>query len=650
MDKMDGRSLDILEENIGKVKQLFPEVFTEEKIDFEKLQQILGEYIEDEAERYDFTWNGKKDAIRISQTPTTGTLRPDKENSKSWDETENVYIEGDNLEVLKLLQKSYHNKIKMIYIDPPYNTGNDFVYKDNYRDNMKNYLKFTGQVDDEGKKISTNSESSGRYHTDWLNMMYPRLKLARNLLVEDGAIFISIDENEVHNLRKICDEIFGEDNFLTQMIVKLRHENRILKGDKDFHEVSEYCLIYKKGKKYKQTKIIKDNTSIDKYVYEIKLKSHPCEIVELDGKQVEVYSEDLYEVIKHENCSPDYLQWISVRGSLKEGNSSGRFYMKHLDGINKKYGYLYKVPNMGNDKFGYRFFMRQPTENHLNGVYFQGVPVNKSDIKLVPYPNFLDYVDIFNTVGYEGDVPFRNGKKPVKYIEHIMTLAGVEDIKDAIILDFFSGSATTAHAVMNLNAKDRGKRKNIMVQLPEDTDENSEAYKEGYKTVSEIGRERIRRAGEKIKEDNKDKEGIEDLDIGFKAFKLDSSNIKEWNPEYEDKEFDFESLVNNFVEGRNKDDILYEIILKYGINLTTPMEEHSIDEKTIYDIGFGTLYICLDNDIDGKVIEKIVSLNKDSRMERSRVVFKDTGFKNDEIKLNAKLTLENNGIEEVLSI
>lgn len=248
---MNGTSLDILEENIIKMKQLFPEVFTEDKVDFEKLEQILGNYKEESNERYNFTWNGKGKALRISQTPSTGTLRPSKEDSKNWDTTENLYIEGDNLEVLKLLQKSYHSKIKMIYIDPPYNTGKDFVYKDDYRDNIKNYLEYTGQTDEDGKKIGTNTETSGRYHTDWLNMMYPRLRLARNLLTDDGVIFISINDIEVHNLRKICDEIFGEDNFIGEIIRK----TKTMVGDdgNGVNHQHEYLIVY--GKKSKMVNL-----------------------------------------------------------------------------------------------------------------------------------------------------------------------------------------------------------------------------------------------------------------------------------------------------------------------------------------------------------------------------------------------------------
>lgn len=617
MKKMDGETLDIVKENIEKMKQLFPEVFIEEKIDMEKLQVVLGNYIEDENERYDFTWNGKKDAVRIAQTPTTGTLRPDKENSKNWDETENLYIEGDNLEVLKLLQKSYHSKIKMIYIDPPYNTGNDFVYKDNYRDNLKNYLEFTEQVDDKGKKITTNSETGGRYHTDWLNMIYPRLRLARNLLTDDGVIFISIDDNEVHNLRKICDEIFGEINFVASIIWEKNFAPK--NNTTKFSDNHDYIICYAK--------------SISKFSRRLlpMTKEQKSRYENLDNDIRGIWKSDdltsmgkghIYEIItpnKDVKIPSDGRSWVVSKATYQELLDDNRIWFGQ-NGSN--------MPRL-------KKFISEVQQGIVPMTIWKHNQVGHTQGSKQYLKKIFDGKDLFET------------PKPVELIKKMIYLITEED---SIILDFFAGSSTTAHALMDLNLEDNGNRKFIMVQLPEETDQKSEAFKSGYKIISEIGRERIRRAGEKTKKANKDKEGIEDLDIGFKAFKLDSSNIKEWNPEYEDKEFDFESLVNNFIEDRSEEDILYEIILKYGIDLTTPIEENIIDGKTIYDIGFGSLYICLDSSIDEKIIEKIVNLNKESGMERARVVFKDTGFKNDEIKLNAKLTLENNGIEEVLSI
>ncbi|UYM83016.1 site-specific DNA-methyltransferase [Heyndrickxia coagulans] len=637
MEKLDGKSLDITQENIKKLKQLFPEVVTEGKIDFDKLKLILGEEIETAKEKYEFTWHGKAQALKLAQTPSTGTLRPDKASSKNWDTTKNLYIEGDNLEVLKLLQKSYFGKVKMIYIDPPYNTGNDFVYKDDFRDSIKNYKEVTEQV------TKSNTESNGRYHTDWLNMMYPRLKLARNLLAENGAIFVSIDENEFANLKSLLNEVFGEDNFLTALSIKQRHEDRILKGDKDFHEVVEYCLIYRKSSSYKQFKKKKDNSSIEEYVYSITELEPPAEVIEMGNKKVEVFTPAQYRLEKLP-ASKKNLKRIRIRGSLKEGNSSGRFYMKYLDGIPDHYGWLYKVPDMGNDRYPYRYFMRPLSEKITNGVYFQGVPLDKADFIEVPYANFIDMVDTFNNVGYEGDVPFRNGKKPIKFLQHLFTLAGLENDKNGIVLDFFSGSASTAHALMDFNLKDNGRRKFIMVQLPELTDEKSEAYKAGYKNICEIGKERIRRAGDKIVEET----GKTDLDIGFKVFKLDSSNVKTWDPETANLEQDLFELQDNIKFDRTQEDLLYEILLKIGIPLTIPIEEVKVNEKTIYNVGFGSVLLCLENEIDLDLVYKIIELKPEDF--DSKVIFKETGFLNDSVKTNAIQTLKKNGITDVRSV
>lgn len=639
MEKLKMESIDLTQKNVEKIGQLFPNVITEIKdgsgnlkkgINFELLKQELSGDVFDGEEGYDFTWVGKKAAIVEGNTPIRKTLRPCKEESKDWENTRNLYIEGDNLDVLKLLQESYLNSIKMIYIDPPYNTGNDFIYKDDFSMTLDDYVEEAGLIDEEGNRLFKNTETNGRFHSDWCTMIYPRLKLAQKLLANDGAIFISIDENEVHNLRKICDEVFGVDNFLTQIVVKLRHENRILKGDKDFHEVCEYCLVYRKSREYKQTKRIEDNTSIDKYVYEVKLKGSPIEVIELDGKKVEVYSPDKYEVVKHQTASENYLQWISIRGSLKEGNSSGRFYMKHLDGINGKYGYLYKVPDMGKDKFDHRFFMRPPSENHANGIYFQGVPIDKSDVKLVPYPNFLDYVDVFNNVGYEGGVVFRNGKKPVKFIEHLMVLAGVKENKNCTLLDFFSGSATTAHAVMQLNAEDGGKRDFIMVQIPEQCEDNSEANKAGFKNICEIGKERIRRAGEKIKEEYANK-NTNDLDVGFRVLKVDSTNMKDVY--YSANEYNqsmLAALESNIKEDRSDMDLLYGVLLDWGLPLSLKHKIEEIGGISIHTVDEGSLIACFAEKISESVVREI------AKREPLRVVFRDGCFVNSPDKINVE--------------
>ena len=644
---LDGQSKDIVSDNISKLKEIFPEVITEDKVDFEKLQSILGKDIDDSKEKYSFSWPGKTQAIRESQKQSTGTLRPCREESKNWDTTQNLYIEGDNLEVLKLLQKPYYGKIKCIYIDPPYNTGNDFVYPDNYQDNLENYLKISGQISEISEtnthtpviKISNNTEKNGRFHTDWLNMMYPRLKLARNLLTDDGVIFISIDENELFTLKLLLNEIFGEDNYLTTLTIKQRHENRILKGDKDFHEVTEFCLVYKKGNKYKQYKRKKDNTSIDDYIFSIEETGKPIEVIQMGNKKVEVFSPERYIVHEHEKPSENYFKKISIRGSLKEGNSSGRFYMKYLNNIPENFGWLYKVPDMGNDKSDFRYFMKPPSEKIVNGSYFQGVPLDKKSYIEIPYPNFLDLVDTFNNVGYEGEIPFRNGKKPIDFLKHLLELAGLKNDPDALVLDFFSGSGSLAHALMEFNNEDNGNRKFILVQIPEECSEKDEAYIQyNLKDICQLAQERIRRSGDKIVEES----GNKDLDIGFKVFKLDSSNLEKWDPDYNNLQ---QSLTIDNIKGdRTNEDLVYEIMLKYGIDLTYPIKK----QDNIYSVGFGALVICLDNNITKDITNDILKFTNNS--STSRVVFKDSGFKSDAEKTNIKEILKTNNIDEFITI
>lgn len=605
MEKMKSESLDILNENIKKMKELFPEVFTEDKIDFQRLEEILGNYVEDSNERYSFNWNGKGRALRISQTPSTGTLRPSKEDSKNWATTKNLYIEGDNLEVLKLLQKTYHSKIKMIYIDPPYNTGKDFVYKDDYRDNIKNYLDYTGQTDEEGRKMGTNSETSGRYHTDWLNMMYPRLRLARNLLTDDGVIFISIDDNEVHNLRKICDEVFGEDNFICNICHKARAS---VSNDKIMSSNHNIILLYGKNEKkvFEKRKTIGLDPDLSGFGNQDNDIRGPYKLTPVDGPG------------GAQKGNP-YYEFLGIEGYFRYSKETMQ--RKYEDGL------IVKTANGLQQKY-YLEDAKKSRKTDTTWWDDGGLTSNatRSLISLMGEKTF--------------DTP-----KPVSLIHRMLKLFSNFD-KDSIILDFFSGSSTTAHAVMQLNAEDNGNRKFIMVQLPEPTDENSEAYKAGYKNIAEIGKERIRRAGEKIKEDNKDKEGIENLDIGFKVFKLDKSNIKEWNPDYNNLQTTLEDMVENFVPGRTEEDILYEIILKYGIYLTLPIEEHSIEGKRVFNIGMGALFICLDNDITLGVVEGIGKLKERLAPEITRVVFKDNGFKDDSIKTNAILILKRYGIDE----
>lgn len=447
-----------------------------------------------------FTWEGKEYLDKLCNTPSTGTLRPCKDDSKEWDSTQNIYIEGDNLEVLKLLQKSYYGKIKMIYIDPPYNTGNDFVYKDNFKDNIKNYLEITGQVGDEGERLSTNSDQSGRYHSNWLNMMYPRLSIARDLLTDDGVIFISIDDNEVHNLRKICDEIFGSGNFITEII---REAIRGGSQSRDIRRVHDYVFAY--AKNYSVTTF----SGFEKEDIELNLE---------DDKGKYAKGRELNKWGAGSRREDAQGMWFPVKGPngedvypIRNDGSEGRWRLGKEN--------MHKKVADGDVIF-------EPRGNGNYTVY-EKIRGSKGGVKQLTTLFLEQYVNSRGTESikdlFKVERAIFDYSKPTELVHDLNVLIGTGD--NDIVLDFFSGSATTAHAVMQLNAEDCGNRKYIMVQLPETTDETSEAYKAGYKNICEIGKERIRRAGEKIKNDESlPVENREKLDIGFKVFKLDKPN------------------------------------------------------------------------------------------------------------------------------
>lgn len=626
MTKLNGKTPDLAAENIEQLRQIFPDVFEEGKIDFDKLKQALGEYVDDEKERYNFTWNGKGKALRLAQTPTTGTLRPCVAESKNWDDTQNLYIEGDNLEVLKLLQKSYHGKIKMIYIDPPYNTGGDFVYPDDFSDSIENYKRITGQVDDEGKRLGTNSEFSGRYHTDWLNMMYSRLRLARNLLSNDGAIFISIDDNELQNLRKICDEIFGGDQFKGQVTRVTGTPTG--QGTDSLVKEADYILIYAKTDEYffkgvpfssEDEKIYNQVDEFGTYLVrplrktggEDRREDRPSMyygVVAPDGTIIYPMAPSGYE-----------SRWRCGEDRYKELEAQNLIEWKNVDGTWKVY-----------QKF-----------------YLEGRVKQVSNLWSKLEGNKKATIEVKNLLG-NGVFDF---PKPVQLLIQILQISCNEQ---DLVLDFFSGSATTAHAVMQLNAQDGGSRKFIMVQLPEPCANGTEAAKAKFENICEIGKERIRRAGEKIKAEIEEqnaqlKIGEEPKtvpDIGFKVFKLDSSNLKKWQPDYDDLETTLFDSISNYVEGRSELDVVYEIMLKMGMELTWPLEIHSIDGKNVYDIGMGALMICLDDHITTEVAEGMVSLHRELSPETWRVVFKDYGFEDDSAKVNIKEILKLAGLEE----
>jgi adenine-specific DNA-methyltransferase len=612
----DGSSLNIVESNIEQLKALFPEIVSEGKIDFEKLRETLGDAVETQEERYNFSWNGKALAKRIAQTKSTGTLKPCKAESKDWDSTQNLFIEGDNLEVLKLLQKSYHKQVKMIYIDPPYNTGNEFIYPDNFQDNLDTYLQYTHQKDDEGRKFGTNPDTSGRYHTNWLNMMYPRLRLAKNLLRDDGVIFISIDDNEVANLRKLCDEVFGEENFISNIIWRKKYG---IQNDAKYFSVShEYLVCITKNKLSFAPNLLERSEEQDnRYKNQDNDLRGPWKAE--NASVGRVTQKDMYEIITPSGrkvTPPEGRSWVVSKDKFQELLLDNRIWFGET----------------GNNVPSIKKFLSEVRQGLTPTTFWDYDEVGHTDGSNKALKKLFDNSQYF-------DYP-----KPVDLIKRAIKL-GSDD--HGLVLDFFSGSATTAHSVMQLNVEDGGNRRFIMVQLPEPCTEKTEAYKAGYKTIADIGKERIRRAGEKILQDNA---GIDNLDIGFKVFKLDSSNIKPWDADFDNLENTLLNIVDNIKEDRSEDDVLTEILLKYGLDLTVPVEERQVSGKTVYVIGFGALVVCLADAITLEVVEGIGHLKAELAPEVMRVVFKDSGFKDDVVKTNAIQILKQYGIDDVKSL
>ena len=630
----DSQSADLVAQHIEQLSKLFPEVVKEGKVDFEALQDLLGNYTDIPEERFQLNWAGKAQARREAQKRSTGTLRPCPEESVNWDTTGNLYIEGENLEVLKLLQKSYYKKVKMIYIDPPYNTGKDFVYKDNYNDNLANYLEFSGQ----DCTLGTNTESDGRYHSNWLNMMYSRLKLARNLLTDNGVVFISIDDNEVANLRRACDEIFGEDNFVAQIIWERSFSPVNLK--KHFSEAHDYIICMAKNLSSLTCNGLRRNEDTDSRY------SNPDNDprglwTSSDMTVGPVVEEKVYEITTQSGkvlSPPSGRCWLFTKERFNEMLEDNRIWF----GKDKN-----NVPRV-------KKFLTEVKEGITPVTLWKYTEVGHSQGAAQKLKNLFDGKDLF-------DYP-----KPVELIKRcIEVYSGM----DSIILDFFSGSATTAHAVMQLNAEDGGNRKYIMVQLPELTPEDSEARKAGYKTIAKIGKERIRRAGKKIVEELKAKQAKEGtlfseekkkLDTGFKVFKLDSSNINTWDSSPSNLEGALYNSVQNIKSDRTELDLLYEILLKYGIDLVQPINEHVLVGKKVYEMGAGALIVCMADHIKPEVAETIAQLWKEVKPTavdeaskaaiNCRVVFKDNGFDDNNDKTNVLQILKQHGIDNVVTI
>lgn len=612
--KLDLKSLDIKEDKIGKLKEVFPETVTENKVDFKKLKRVLGEEIDEGKERYGMQWPGKSECFKIIQQQSVGTLKPVKEESVNYDETENLFIEGDNLEVLKLLQKSYYGKVKMIYIAPPYNTGNDFVYPDDFSESLETYLKYTGQVDAEGKKFSTNTETSGRFHSKWMNMVYPRLCLAKNLLSKDGVMFISIDDTELINLKSICNEIFGQENFVAQVEWQKRY-TRSNNTDR-FTSVIDHLLIYSKSPDYMPNLLPRTEEADERY-------SNPDNDPRGVWKAMPFFSQATPKQrpnLTYEIINPNTSEKITPKE--KAWRSEKRVFEKYIQENRVWWG------SDGKAKYpSIKRFLSEAREG------------------MTP-TNFWSYKEAGSTDDANREIKQLFGSKifdtpkPTMLVEMMLKLSTKAE-KGHIILDFFAGSASTAHAVFDLNKKDGGNRKFIMVQLPEKSDTLSEAFKAGFKNIADIGKERIRRVIKKIKDEQDGQLFKKDgLDLGLKVFKLTTSNFKVWDGSSEDIKKQLELSVNHIKDGASKEDILYEILLKTSFELTTPIKEIDISSKKVYSIEDGGMLVCLEDDITRDLIDEMVKL------EPLRVVCLDSGFKNnDQLKTNAVQIMKTKDIE-----
>lgn len=603
MEHLNMQSMDKVAANVAKIRELFPNCVTERinsegklehAIDFDMLKQELSDHVvEGLQERYQFTWPDKRRAILAANAPINKTLRPCREESVDFDNTENLYIEGDNLEVLKLLQETYLGKVKMIYIDPPYNTGNDFVYGDDFKQSIEEYIDNSGQVNENGEHLITNKESNGRFHTDWLNMIYPRLKLAKDLLCEGGVIFISMDDSEVENLKKICDEIFSRKNFITQFVWQKKssggqHANNVL----DFHE---YILCYCKSiANIESFSVERTDEQLSSFKYEDEYLIERGKYLLSPLKSWLDYRQTLIYDIECPDGTVINTQWVCAQTTFKQLQKEGRIVFKKTVSGWSVYKKQYSKENNGRVKPASIILNHGQTSN------------GKRELK-----ELFD-MDVFSF------------PKPVELISYITSM--INENK-GLYMDFFSGSATTAHAIMKLNAEDSGKRKFIMVQLPEVCAENSEAYKAGYKNICEIGKERIRRAGQKIKEENP--LTTQDLDIGFRVLKCDSSNMEDvyFTPkEYMDKQ---QSLfVDNIKKDRNDEDLLFDAMLKLDTPLSSKIEKITIAGKTVYNVAQGHLMACFDKNVTDEVITAI------AKEMPSYFVMRDSSQADDSVAIN----------------
>ena len=623
----ESRSSDPVADNIAHLARLFPEAFNEGKVNFAVLRELLGDAVDETEEKYGLNWHGKRRARRLALTTSTGTLRPCPEESVEWDSTQNLMIEGDNLEVLKLLQKSYTNKVKLIYIDPPYNTGKDFVYRDNHKDGIRNYLKITGQLDGNGDKLCSNSDASGRFHTNWLNMMYPRLKVARTLLREDGVIFISLDDGEVDNARKMCSELFGEENFVTTVIWQKKYAPA--NDAKWLSDNHDYVLVVARSKElWRPTLLPRTNGANARY------------------------------------ANPDN----DPRGAWKPGGLDVKTYSEQYDyEIETPSGRIVKPPPGSCWRYSKERFKAMVEDDRIwFGKSGNNVPSIKRFLGEVKEGITPMTIWTYDQVGHNQEATQEvrelgvlgcDSPKPTRLLERIVQI-GTD--KDSIVLDFFAGSGTAGHAVMNLNASDEGRRRYIVVQLQEPLDATKSNQRVAAefceangkpKSLSELTKERLRRAGGKVRSDNPSGAS----DVGFRVFKLDSSNIKAWELDRTDMAQSLLDHLDHIKPDRSEEDLFYELLLKLGFDLCVPVEQREIAGRRVNAVAGGVLVTCLAESIKGPEVDElalgIVSWRDEmDEAEDLTVVFRDSAFEDDVAKANMTEILRQYDVKDVRSL
>ena len=621
----EARSADIVGENLEHLNRLFPEAFSEGKLDFKVLKQILGGAVDQRPERYGLNWHGKHQARQLALTPSTGTLRPCREDSIDWDTTRNLMIEGDNLEVLKLLQKSYASKVKLIYIDPPYNTGKDFIYPDNYHDNIRNYLELTGQIDSENRKLSSNTETSGRFHTDWLTMMYPRLKLARNLLREDGAIFISIADHEVHNLRCVMDDVFGEENFVATVVWQKVYSPK--NTARHFSEDHDYIVIYAKSREtWTPRRLPRTKEMEARYRNLDNDRRGPWKPSDVSARNY--YGQGRYSITsplgRVISGPPPGRYWTVSKQRFEELDKDGRIWWGET----------------GDNIPAIKRFLSEVQDGRVPQTLWHYKEVGHTQ---EAKKELLALMDSTSNVVF--DTP-----KPTRLIRRILQITTSQSTDD-IVLDFFAGSGSTMDAVFRHNAEDQSKLRCILVQLPEPLAQNND---NGPSNITELTKERLRSAATKLKAENPMFTG----DLGFRVFKLDSSNIRIWEPDRNNLEGTLLANLDHIKPDRSEEDILYELLLKFGLNLCTPIETRTVVGHTICSIGAGKLFTCLTARITHDETEPLALGIADWYQELAlthdgtdgTIVFRDSAFADDVAKTNIISILEQHSLANIRSL